>query len=416
MEDASLNNRTEPSAGRSLDPVTAKHLGILINAAYFVLIIAAFWFFFKYAFGLIAPFAFAFLAAALLHRPVRFLSQKTPLNRTVSSTVLVLLLLGAVGFLLFLAGNAIVARVRGFYDSIILRLKDLPAFAGEIREWALSLVRILPETFRNQAETSVNAFFDNLIQNGFSDFSLPKLGINWSNVLVKGGGMLKNTVAQIPSVLIALLIGVVACVFITVDYDRIKAFVIRQFAPQNQKKLRDARRLAVKTLSGMIRAYGLIMLITTTEMCIGLYILKFAKIFVSDYIIIISLLTAVVDIIPVLGTGTVLIPWAVYSLITGDFGMGVGLLVMYVVILIVRQIMEPKLVAGQAGLSPIVTIIAMYVGTKTLGVLGFFILPFCVILLNKFNEAGIIHLFRLPPKKEEPPAAEDDPQPAAPEA
>ncbi len=87
--------------------------------------------------------------------------------------------------------------------------------------------------------------------------------------------------------------------------------------------------------------------------------------------------------------------------------MGIGLLVLYVVITVIRQIIEPKLVAGQAGLSPIVTIIAMYVGTKTIGILGFFILPFCVILINKFNEAGIIHLFKLPQKEEDAAASGD---------
>ena len=382
------------SSAAALDPVTQKRLRVLINVAYFAMLVSAFMAFFIYGFPMVAPFVFAFLRAALLHRPVRFLYEKTPLTRSVSSTVLVLLILGALGFLLFLLGNAVAARVRGFYESIAPRLQDLPAFLTEIKAWVLSLTELLPAGVRGQAEENVSKVFDDLIRNGFSKLSLTGMNINWSNLLLKGGGMLKNTVVQIPTVLIGVIVGVIACVFITIDYDHIKGFVLRQFSVSNQKRLREARNLAVKTLSGMFKAYGLIMLLTTIEMCIGLYILKFAKIFVSDYIVIIAVLTAVVDIIPVLGTGTVLIPWAVYSFISGDIGMGIGLLVMYVVILVVRQIMEPKLVAGQAGLSPIVTIIAMYVGTKTIGILGFFILPFCVILLNKFNEAGIIRLFK----------------------
>lgn len=381
-----------------MNALIEKRRCIIINVLYYLLLLAAFYLFFKYLFGLLFPFIAAFLVAAALHRPVKYITGKTPLNRSVASTVFVLLILGVVGALLFLVGNGIVDKLRDFYQFMSLKLKDLPSFFEEIKAWAVSAVRFLPEKLRLKATDSLTVFFDDLIANGFSGFSVSGLKIDWSSLLAKGGGMIKNTVAQIPSVLIAIVISVVACVFITIDYDHIKAFVLRQFSDSNRVKLVSARDLALKTLGGMVKAYSLIMLITTTELCIGLYALKLLKIFSSDYIVIISLLIAVVDIIPVLGTGTVLIPWSVYSFISGDFGMGVGLLVMYVIILVVRQVMEPKLVAGQTGLSPIVTIISMYVGTKTIGVLGFFILPFCVILINKFNEAGIIHLFKLPPK------------------
>ena len=82
------------------------------------------------------------------------------------------------------------------------------------------------------------------------------------------------------------------------------------------------------------------------------------------------------------------------SFLTGKIGMGIALLILYVVILVIRQIIEPKLVAGQVGLPPIATIIAMYVGSKTMGVLGFFILPFIVILVKVFNDAGLIRVFK----------------------
>ena len=99
---------------------------------------------------------------------------------------------------------------------------------------------------------------------------------------------------------------------------------------------------------------------------------------------------------PVLGTGTVLIPWAVYSFITGSFGLGIGLIVIYAAITVIRQVIEPKLVAGQLGLSPIVTIAALYFGLKIFGVLGMLITPILVIMLKLLNDEGIIHLWRSP--------------------
>jgi predicted PurR-regulated permease PerM len=171
--------------------------------------------------------------------------------------------------------------------------------------------------------------------------------------------------------------------------------------------------VAVSTLKKMLKAYSLIVLITTTELCIGFYIMKLLKIFDSDYIIFISIIIAIIDIIPVLGTGTVLIPWALYSLVTGSVPMGVGLLVMYAVILVIRQVIEPKLVAGQVGVSPIVTIIAMYMGTKLFGVLGFFVLPFTVVIVNQLNKEGVIHLYKVKDSQTadsaDPPAAAQTP-------
>ena len=150
----------------------------------------------------------------------------------------------------------------------------------------------------------------------------------------------------------------------------------------------------------MAKAYVLIMFVTFIEVSVGLTVLKILKLYSSSYIMVIAAGTAVVDILPIFGTGTVMIPWAAYSLITGDFGFGIGLIVIYIVISVVRQIIEPKLVAGQLGLSPIVTIIALYLGLKVFGVLGMFVTPILVIMLKLLNDEGIIHLWKPLPREE----------------
>mgnify|MGYP000290831249 FL=1 len=158
----------------------------------------------------------------------------------------------------------------------------------------------------------------------------------------------------------------------------------------------------------MLRAYLLIILITFVEMTIGLGILKLAGLYESSYILAIALLTAIVDILPVLGTGTVLIPWAVYSLCTGRVGFGIGLIVIYVAISVIRQIIEPKLVAGQLGLPPVVTIVGMYIGLQLFGFIGLFLVPLTLIMLKLLNDQNLIHLWNRgdaatsPPKSPEP--------------
>ena len=127
-----------------MNELIEKRRGVIINVIYYLLLLAAFFLFFKYLFGLLFPFIAAFLVAAMLHRPVKYVTGKTPLNRSVTSTVFVPLILGVVGTLLFLAGNALVAKLREFYDFISLKLKDLPAFFEEIKTWSVSAVGFLP--------------------------------------------------------------------------------------------------------------------------------------------------------------------------------------------------------------------------------------------------------------------------------
>ena len=96
------------------------------------------------------------------------------------------------------------------------------------------------------------------------------------------------------------------------------------------------------------------------------------------------------DIIPVLGTGTVLIPWAIFNILTGDFGQGIGLIVLYVVITVLRQVLEPKLVANQAGLPSVVSIMAMFLGARLFGALGVILTPLTIIILKLMYDEGII--------------------------
>ena len=172
--------------------------------------------------------------------------------------------------------------------------------------------------------------------------------------------------------------------------------VILSLPEEKRKDLSRAKRLLTSSLSKMAKAYSLIMLITFVEVFGGLTILRLAGIFESEYITYIAIITAIIDIIPILGTGTVLLPWTAYSLIVGNYGMAIGLIIMYVVITVIRQIIEPKLVAGQLGLSPVITVTAMFLGLKFLGILGVFAAPLAVIMLKLLADEGIIHLWKSP--------------------
>ncbi len=178
------------------------------------------------------------------------------------------------------------------------------------------------------------------------------------------------------------------------SYKEIKEFIYRQISEEKGKKLSQTKTVLFSTLGKMAKAYCLLMLITFSEISIGLGLLKVAGIYEVNYILVIAIVTALVDIVPVLGTGTILIPWSAYLLITGEFGGGIGLLVMYAIITVIRQIIEPKLVADQVGLPPVITIMSMYIGAKVFGPIGIFLLPIIVILIKLLNDKGIIKIFK----------------------
>jgi predicted PurR-regulated permease PerM len=150
-------------------------------------------------------------------------------------------------------------------------------------------------------------------------------------------------------------------------------------------KLKDN---GIGTLGKFIRAYSAIISITFLELSIGFWILGIPNPFLFGVLI------AIVDVMPILGTGAILLPWAIISLVIGNTKIGVGLLLLYVLITAVRQTIEPKIVGQQIGLHPILTLILMYVGAQLMGVLGLLILPIIATILVKMNEDGTIHLFK----------------------
>lgn len=377
-----------------MSAIVEKRRKVLINTAYFALILAVVYFAYKWFLPLIIPFVFAFAVAGILNRPISAICKKTPLKRSWLSAAAVILFSVAVFAVFFLVGVELFESVSGFYEYSIAQLNNITDLVNDLKLWVLDITAFLPETIRAVLHENVTIFFDNISQNGFDNISIDTSMINWSEILSKGTAVITGTVGKIPSFVIAFIIFMISTVFISSDYDKIKRFFIKQLSRERADKISYAWHLAVNSLKKMIKAYCLIILITTFELIVGFYALKFIGVFDNPYILIIAFVIAVIDIIPVLGTGTVLIPWAVISFITGKIGLGIGLLVIYVIILVIRQIIEPKLVAGQVGLPPIVTIIAMYVGSKTLGILGFFILPFAVILVKVFNDAGLVHVFK----------------------
>ena len=187
------------------------------------------------------------------------------------------------------------------------------------------------------------------------------------------------------------------------DYDWIANFIKNQLSPEHKRKLSISKRVVFQSLGKLFRSYALIICITGTEIFIGLNILSLIGLYNGGNIIVISVIVALLDILPVLGTGTFMIPWAIYSLITGKIGLAIGLFIVYAIIYVVRQVIEPKIVGGTVGLPPFITLMGMYVGSQLFGFIGIFLVPIMIIIVKLLNDEGVIHLWKPAGEVEESP-------------
>lgn len=373
----------------------------IVNIIYFFLIIAMGFLFVRYALGVCFPIVCAFFIATVLQKPKNFLARKTFFKKGAASVISLFALIFVIISLVTLIGVRAVSEISGFIDYITIQIQHIDVLLTNIENAVMNFIEGLPAFLSETLTESVTTIFTQIREylagqsTELTDSITGSLGsaFSFSWITTPLSGVI-STAKQIPSILIAVVITLVASCFMTSDYDEIMGFVKRQFPKEKRKDLSRAKVLLKSTLSKMAKAYALIMTVTFTEMFIGLSILKLAGIYSSNYAVIIAIVTAFVDIIPVLGTGTVLIPWAIYNLIVGNYALAIGLAVIYAVITVIRQIVEPKLVAGQLGLSPVVTITSLYLGLKIFGVLGMIIAPILVTMLKVLNDEGIIHIWK----------------------
>ncbi len=393
-----------------------KRRSFIINILYAAIWIGIGYLCIKYALGVIWPFVVSLFFAMLLQRPVNAMARKTPLKRGISSVIMVLLIVVLAGSIIGFIVVRITIELRDFFRYLLMKIEDAPSFASQIMQWFRNAVAFLPDTLEQTVTASVESFVNRLLgietELNAAAPAAADSGIDFS-VLSSPLGAVWGTAKQIPMFAAGLLVCIVSCCFMTADYHNLRDGILRQFKPASQAAVVRAKQVTFSTIGKMGKSYSIIIGITFSEMVIGLSVLKLCRLYTGGYIFAIALVTAVVDIMPVLGTGTILIPWAVISFCTGKFGLGVGLLVLYTIIGIIRQIVEPKLVSAQLGLPPYLTLAAMYIGTQLFGFLGLFLLPLLLTLLKVLNDEGILHILKPAPakvaaadKSAEPPCAE----------
>ena len=351
-----------------------KHLRLLV-LLYIALGALGLWLTARFLVPWLLPFLIAWALAALLEPPVRLCMDGLHLPRWAAAALCTLLLTALILGLLFLGAWRVGYEVAVLLRRLPVLLSGLPALSDWLEKAVYRLVVAAPVSLQDWLRQAL----EGLVSQGVG---LPSQFYDWLLAAVTGAA------SALPNLALFLFTAVLATYFTSARRPALLVFLRRQVPRPWLARFRGAGRRLKSTLGGWLRAQGLLMLITFGELTLGFLFLG------VDLSILLAALTALVDALPVFGTGTVLIPWALLELLSGRFSMALGLFVLYLIVSLVRSLLEPKLVGDRVGLPPLAALLCMYVGFRAFGVGGMVLSPLAAILIKEAHDCGIVRLWR----------------------
>ena len=340
---------------------------ILIHAAYYGMIAGLAVLFIRYLLPPLAPFVAGFLFAWLLHKPAKALAKRMHMPYRLSAFALGIVLYAILFVVVVIAGAQVVSALEHFVPQIpVIYANQIVPFIAEAFD---SL-----ETQMQDFDPAIVEVIDRASQELFS-----YLQKAISSISVAAVKLASAIITTMPSVILTVILMVVSTFFIVLDFEHIVEYVGSILPNRTRKTVTETVETGVGSVQKILGSYILIMCMSFCELSIGLLIMRI------PYAVGIALLISVIDIMPVLGTGLVLIPWAIIAAVLGMYPTAIGVAMLYVIMLVVRNIVEPKLVGKQMGLHPVVTLICMFIGLEFFGILGLFGFPIALSLYFKMS-------------------------------
>ena len=321
------------------------------------------------------PFVLAFFLAFLLDTPINRLRAKFHMKRGFASaftvTLFLTLFLGCTAFMVFRLFSAIGNHLKDMPETIsriALPATDLPQRIGRITD---ALPEELSVILRNMLETmqTQTAALPSRLYSAFFDF-------------------LSNAASKAPNILFSVLMLALGLYFISAGLPVIKSFILRQLPAILRTKAGTIKGDVLSTLKGWGKAQMKLMGLCFLELCAAFLLMRL------NNAILLAAAIAAIDALPVFGIGLALIPWTIFSLLTGNYRRAVLLALTYASVNLVRSCLEPRLLGEQTGLHPAATLITVYAGYRVSGVSGMILFPIALMLLKQFNDRGWVKLWR----------------------
>lgn len=323
-----------------------------------------------YALPLFLPFVLALLLAELVEPVVGRLTFRGKVPRSLAVAVVLLVVVGLMGF-------------------------GLTAAIGRLVHEIQVLLAQLPELYR-LGEAMVTRFADQVsaynatLPEGIQEVLISNME-SLQRLLSEGLGPVSSTlgyVTSLPMFLVNTLFFLIATFFISRDRRQIGQFLLRLFPSAWREQITQVRLTVWSSAMGFAKAMLLLISMTMTQAVVGLWIIG------APYPVLLGILIGVADILPLLGPGTILTPWAIYAMLTGNVWFGLQLLILYGILTSVRQMLEAKVVGEKMGIHPLAILISFYLGFRFFGAIGFVLGPLLAILLKAMIASGLLPIFQ----------------------
>jgi len=326
---------------------------------------AAVWVFLRFLLPIVLPFLLALLAARLAEPAVGLLREKADFPRWLAAGLTVTVLYGLVGLLVYGLCRALCGELARFTQELPLLLQSMVKPVNALHEKLDALASRAPDGLSVVLREKVDAFFR-------SGAGLAEKG--YAGLFAFASRML----ARLPQTVLFLVTTVLATFMISSAYPTVLSFLRRLPPAAVRNRYAQLAGAMRGTLCGWLRAQGKLIGITFGIVTLGLMLLG------VEFPLLFGAAIALIDALPVFGTGTVLIPWALVGFLRGDVRLGVGLLVLYGVAALTRQALEPRLIGRQLGLHPLLTLLALYAGFRLFGVAGMILFPLGAMVVRQF--------------------------------
>ncbi|AEY68073.1 sporulation integral membrane protein YtvI [Clostridium sp. BNL1100] len=334
-----------------------------------LLIFAVIYLSISYLLPFFAPFVIA-LIVSYINEPVIKLLQRFNISRKAAAAISLLFTMSVLGF-------GLTVGIIKIYNELIVLQDNLTAYSSDISVKINGLIDKATIFYNGLPDQVTSTITKNLVS--FSE----KIGFMITSVIQ----YVINTVSSIPRLTVFVIVTILGTYFISSDRKSISSFFYRQLPFSWRKNIASLKKDTFKALLGYFKAILILMGFTFIEVSVGLFILN------VKYAFLIALVVGLSDAIPIMGTGVVMVPWILWTVISGDMPLALGLSIIYVLGILIRQIMEPKIVGSQIGLHPLVTLLAMYIGLKFFGIIGMFVGPISIIVVKKLQDSGAMRLW-----------------------
>lgn len=318
------------------------------------------------------PLIVAWIVAMIANPIIRFLEKRIKIMRKHGSALVIILVLAAL--------------IAAFYGLAVLVASQFSSWVTELPEVYDSVTQNLQHLFRllhqkyNIVPADVKLAFDQ--RENMLDSYIQK-AIDGLLKMVKSGSLSKvsSLASSLMDFLVYAILTILASYFMTVEKDHFTKLLQEKTPAGVQRIWNKIKKIFIRAIGGYFKAHFQIMIVI-----FFITVIPFAFMGIS-YSGLLAVVIAIVDFLPFFGAGTVLVPWAVYRLVTGSYTYAAILFVIYVVVLIVRQALEPKLIGDNIGTSPFETLVFMLVGYRLAGMLGLIVgIPVGMILMECYRE------------------------------